>query len=81
MHGATASELKDWDRFASIYKGVIFVQDETPQDSQQEATEDSGLQTPQPDQPHPPVSETVESEDETLDTADSDEDDDSDDGE
>ena len=26
------------------------------QDSQEEPTQDSGLQTPQPDQPHPPVS-------------------------
>lgn len=31
-----------------------------PKDSQEEPTQDSGLQTPQPDQPHPPVSQTVQ---------------------
>lgn len=28
-----------------------------PKESQQAPTQDSGLQTPQPDQPHPPVSD------------------------
>lgn len=40
------------------------MQEEKPQDSQQEPTEDSGLQTPQPDQPMPTESERAEQQDE-----------------